>query len=101
MTQNFTSIVTLLRSRLLKPPSTELTATDSWLQIQHRCAVTPPANTLRAANSSTPITSIATTFVATRTFSAKKSAGVDLAITHEPPFYNHRNGVAQFANDPV
>ena len=81
------------------------TAAQIWLQIQHRYAPSPPADTvdtLKAGDPTTPVTGVATTFLDTMAVLREAvRRGDNLVITHEPTFYNHRDETAQFQQDPV
>jgi len=59
-------------------------------------------DTFKAGNPDTPVTAIATTFMAT--FDAIQravAAGANFVISHEPTFYNHQDITTQFADDAV
>ena len=59
-------------------------------------------DTFKAGNPDTPVTGIATTFMAT--FDAIQravAAGANFVISHEPTFYNHLDATATFADDAV
>ena len=59
-------------------------------------------DTFKAGDPDTPVRGIATTVMSTFDV-LKKSVdqGLNLVITHEPTFYNHRDETADFADDPV
>lgn len=82
-----------------------LTAADAWTRIHTHYAATSPADTvdtLKGGDPATPVTGIATTFL--DTLDVLREAvrhGDNLIISHEPTFYNHRDDVTQFSNDPV
>ena len=59
-------------------------------------------DTFKAGKPETPVTGIATTFMAT--FDAIQravKAGANFVITHEPTFYNHQDATTAFADDAV
>ena len=59
-------------------------------------------DTFKAGTPETPVTGIATTFMAT--FDAIQravAAGANFVISHEPTFYNHLDATAAFADDAV
>ena len=59
-------------------------------------------DTFKAGNPDTPVTGIATTFMATLDVLERAAAsGKNLIITHEPTFYTHLDHTDAFANDPV
>jgi putative NIF3 family GTP cyclohydrolase 1 type 2 len=59
-------------------------------------------DTVKAGDPSTPVTGIATTFLDTMDVLREANRrGLNLVITHEPTFYNHRDNTAFFSNDPV
>ncbi|WP_187290193.1 Nif3-like dinuclear metal center hexameric protein [Terriglobus saanensis] len=82
-----------------------LSASETWLRIQHRYAPSPPpdtVDTLKAGDPSTPVKGIATTFLDTMDVLREAvRRGDNLIISHEPTFYNHRDDTAAFVNDPV
>ena len=82
-----------------------LTAADAWTRIHTHYAATSPADTvdtLKGGDPATPVTGIATTFLDTMDVLREAvRRGDNLIISHEPTFYNHRDDVAQFSNDPV
>lgn len=59
-------------------------------------------DTFKAGSPDTPVTGIATTFMATYDVLERAAAsGKNLIITHEPTFYNHLDQTGTFENDPV
>jgi putative NIF3 family GTP cyclohydrolase 1 type 2 len=59
-------------------------------------------DTIKAGDPATPVTGIATTFLDTMAVLQEANRrGLNLIITHEPTFYNHRDSTTFFANDPV
>jgi len=82
-----------------------LTAADALKRIQQRYPAVLPSDTvdtIKAGDSSTAVTGIATTFLDTMDVLREASRrGANLVITHEPTFYNHRDDTAFFAADPV
>src|SRR5207249_11811725 len=59
-------------------------------------------DTFKTGDPDTPVTGIATTFLATFDVLKRAAAsGKNLVITHEPTFYNHRDETALFQSDPV
>jgi putative NIF3 family GTP cyclohydrolase 1 type 2 len=91
---------------LLPFPGVAQTSTAAAVihQIQQRYPAPVPdtVDTVKAGDPATLVTGIATTFL--NTMEVLKEAnhrGLNLVITHEPTFYNHRDDTAFFANDPV
>ena len=82
-----------------------ITSAEAWSRIQHHYAPQPPpqtVDTLKAGDPSIPVTGIATTFLDTMDVLREAvRLGDNLVITHEPTFYNHRDDVKDFVNDPV
>lgn len=82
-----------------------LTAAEAIQRIQQHYAVAPPSDTVdtvKAGDPSTPVTGIAVTFLDTMdVLREAQRRGLNLVITHEPTFYNHRDDTAFFADDPV
>jgi putative NIF3 family GTP cyclohydrolase 1 type 2 len=63
---------------------------------------TETVDTFKAGKPETPVSGIATTFMAT--FDAIQravAAGANLVITHEPTFYNHQDATTAFVDDAV
>ena len=59
-------------------------------------------DTFKAGDPDTPVTGIATTFLATYDVLQRAAAsGKNLVITHEPTFYEHREQTERLGNDPV
>ncbi len=59
-------------------------------------------DTFKAGDPDARVTGIATTFLATQSVLERAAArGLNLIITHEPTFYNHRDETRQFEGDPV
>jgi putative NIF3 family GTP cyclohydrolase 1 type 2 len=80
------------------------TAADMIHRIQQRypAPVANTVDTVKAGDPATPVTGIATTFLDTmEVLEEADRRGLNLVITHEPTFYNHRDNTAFFANDPV
>ena len=80
------------------------TAADAIHQIQRRypAPVAETVDTVKAGDPTTPVTGIVTTFLDTmEVLKEANRRGLNLVITHEPTFYNHRDNTAFFANDPV
>jgi putative NIF3 family GTP cyclohydrolase 1 type 2 len=80
------------------------TAADVFLRIQQRYPNPVPdtVDTLKAGDPATPVTGIATTFLDTmEVLKEANRRGLNLVITHEPTFYNHRDNTTFFADDPV
>jgi putative NIF3 family GTP cyclohydrolase 1 type 2 len=80
------------------------TAADVIHQIQQRYPAPVPdtVDTVKAGNPTTPVTGIVTTFLDTmEVLKEANRRGLNLVITHEPTFYNHRDDTSFFANDPV
>ncbi len=64
--------------------------------------LTETVDTYKSGSDATPVTGIATTFLATQEVLEKAAAqGLNMIITHEPTFYNHRDDTEFFADDPV
>jgi len=82
-----------------------VTAAEAIRRIQQHYYAAVPANTvdtIKAGDSSTPVTGIATTFLDTMDVLREANRrGANLVITHEPTFYNHLDETAFFADDPV
>src|ERR1700733_12468346 len=80
------------------------TAADVIHRIQQRypAPVADTVDTIKAGDPATPVTGIATTFLDTmEVLREANRRGLNLVITHEPTFYNHRDNTAFFAGDPV
>src|ERR1700684_1433535 len=80
------------------------TAADVIHRIQQRypAPVADTVDTIKAGDPATPVTGIATTFLDTMdVLRVANRRGLNLVITHEPTFYNHRDNTAFFAGDPV
>jgi hypothetical protein len=91
----------LLTSRGVAQTST---ASDVIHRIQQRypAPVADTVDTVKAGDPSTPVTGIATTFLDTMDVLREANRrGLNLVITHEPTFYNHRDNTVFFSNDPV
>lgn len=59
-------------------------------------------DTFKAGDPETPVTGIATTFIATMDVLRRAAAsGKNLIVTHEPTFYNHEDAAAGFEGDAV
>ena len=95
-------VVALLPLAVVAQP---LTAAEAIKRIQqHYAAPIPPdtVDTVKAGDPSTPVTGIAVTFLDTMdVLRQANQRGLNLVITHEPTFYNHRDDTAFFADDPV
>ena len=82
-----------------------LTAVEAIARIQKHYAAKIPASTvdtIKAGDPSTPVTGIATTFLATMDVLREADRlGLNLVITHEPTFYNHLDETVFFVGDPV
>jgi putative NIF3 family GTP cyclohydrolase 1 type 2 len=80
------------------------TANDVIHRIQQRypAPVADTVDTVKAGDPATPVTGIATTFLDTmEVLREANRRGLNLVITHEPTFYNHRDNTAFFSGDPV
>src|SRR3984885_1709387 len=80
------------------------TAADVIHRIQQRYPAPVPdtVDPVKAGDPATPVTGIATTFLDTmEVLREANRRGLNLVITHEPTFYNHRDNTAFFSNDPV
>ena len=97
------ALVTLCFSLSLRGQS--LTAAQALDRIQHQYAGAVPADTVDTVKGGDPsieVTGIATTFLDTMDVLREANRrGLNLVITHEPTFYNHRDSAASFAQDPV
>jgi putative NIF3 family GTP cyclohydrolase 1 type 2 len=81
-----------------------LTAGEAFHRIQERYPHPAPdtVDTLKGGDPSTPVTGIATTFLDTMdVLKEANRRGLNLVISHEPTFYNHRDDTTFFADDPV
>jgi putative NIF3 family GTP cyclohydrolase 1 type 2 len=59
-------------------------------------------DTFKAGNPNSPVTGIATTFMATLEVLKKaKAAGCNFVITHEPTFYGHQDDLKIHQDDPI
>ncbi len=89
----------------LHPHAQTLTAADALRQIQARYPAKVAADTVdtvKAGDPSTAVTGIATTFLDTMDVLREANRrGLNLVITHEPTFYNHRDDTSFFTDDPV
>jgi putative NIF3 family GTP cyclohydrolase 1 type 2 len=80
------------------------TANDVIRRIQQRypAPVADTVDTVKAGDPATPVTGIATTFLDTmEVLREANRRGLNLVITHEPTFYNHRDNTTFFSSDPV
>jgi putative NIF3 family GTP cyclohydrolase 1 type 2 len=89
-------------------PSCSVAQTSTAADVIHRIQQRYPApvadtvDTIKAGDPATPVTGIATTFLDTMDVLREANRrGLNLVITHEPTFYNHRDNTAFFAGDPV
>jgi putative NIF3 family GTP cyclohydrolase 1 type 2 len=100
-------MATVVLSFMLLPTSgvaQTSTAADVIHRIQQRYPNPVPdtVDTIKAGDPSTPVTGIVTTFMDTmEVLKEANRRGLNLVITHEPTFYNHRDSTAFFADDPV
>ncbi len=82
-----------------------LTAAEAIHQIQQRYPAAVGADTvdtIKAGDAATPVKGIATTFLDTMDVLREADRrGLNLVISHEPTFYNHRDDTTFFRNDPV
>ncbi len=82
-----------------------LTAAAAIQKIQQRYPSKTGADTvdtIKAGDPSTPVKGIATTFLDTMDVLREADRrGLNLVITHEPTFYNHRDQTDFFKDDPV
>jgi putative NIF3 family GTP cyclohydrolase 1 type 2 len=81
-----------------------LTAAEAIQRIQQRYPAPVPdtVDTIKAGDPSTQVTGIATTFMDTMAVLREANRrGLNLVITHEPTFYNHRDSTTFFTDDPV
>ena len=81
-----------------------LTAADAIHRIQQRYPVpeSDTVDTIKAGDPATPVTGIATTFLDTMDVLREANRRrLNLVITHEPTFYNHRDSTVLFVDDPV
>ncbi len=59
-------------------------------------------DTYKEGNDSSPVTGIATTFLATYdVLKRAQAAGLNMVITHEPTYYNHLDETTFFEQDPI
>lgn len=97
--------VLLSASGLAASAETPLTAREVVTRIQKQVGVpwrAQTVDTFKAGDPDTPVTGIATTFMATFDVLERASkAGRNFVITHEPTFYNHEDQTKEFAGDPV
>ena len=80
------------------------TAADAIHRIQQRYPHPVPdtVDTIKAGDPATPVTGIVTTFMDTmQVLEEANRRGLNLVITHEPTFYNHRDDTSLFTDDPV
>jgi putative NIF3 family GTP cyclohydrolase 1 type 2 len=100
-------ILIVMLSYLLVAPAGAaqvLTAAEAIHRIQQRYPHPRPdtVDTIKAGDPSTPVTGIATTFLDTMDVLREANRqGLNLVITHEPTFYNHRDDTKFFVDDPV
>ncbi len=100
-------IPTLLFSLALLPLpalAQTYTAGEAFQKIQQRYPHPVPdtVDTLKAGDPATPVTGIVTTFLDTMdVLKEANRRGLNLVISHEPTFYNHRDDTTFFADDPV
>ena len=81
-----------------------MTAAEAIHRIQQRYPSPVPdtVDTIKAGDAATLVTGIATTFLDTmNVLKEANQRGLNLVITHEPTFYNHRDDTSLFTNDPV
>ncbi len=82
-----------------------LTARQVIERIKDRLGVAWSADTVdtfKAGSPDTKVTGVAVTFLATHSVLERAAArGLNLIITHEPTFYNHRDETRQLEGDPV
>ncbi len=82
-----------------------LTARQVVERIKSRLGVPWEAKTIdtfKAGDPDAKVTGIATTFLATQSVLERAAArGLNLIITHEPTFYNHRDETRQLEGDPI
>ena len=82
-----------------------LTAAEAIQKIQQRYATPAEPNTvdtIKAGDPATPVKGIATTFLDTMdVLREADKRGLNLVITHEPTFYNHRDDTTLLKDDPV
>src|SRR6202161_4546760 len=80
------------------------TAAEAIHRIQQRYPAPVPdtVDTVKAGDPTTPVTGIVTTFLDTmEVLKEANRRGLNLVITHEPTFYNHRDSTTFFTDDPV
>jgi putative NIF3 family GTP cyclohydrolase 1 type 2 len=100
-------MATVVLSFMLLPTS-GVAQTSTAAEVIHRIQQRYPnpvpdtVDTIKAGDPSTPVTGIVTTFMDTmEVLKEANRRGLNLVITHEPTFYNHRDSTAFFADDPV
>ena len=95
----------LAAAQTSRAPGATLTAAQVIEQIQKNVGVpwrTETVDTFKAGDPDTPVRGIATTFMATLDVLQRSAkAGLNLIVTHEPSFYNHRDETEQLTDDPV
>src|ERR1700733_2995649 len=80
------------------------TANDVIRRIQQRypAPVAETVDTVKAGDPATPMTGSSSTFLDTmEVLREANRRGLNLVITHEPTFYNHRDNTTFFSSDPV
>jgi len=89
----------------LRGRAAPLTAREVVEQIQKNVGVQWRSETVdkfKAGNPDTPVTGIATTFIASLDVLRRAAAsGKNLIITHEPTFYNHLDNISEVEGDAV
>jgi putative NIF3 family GTP cyclohydrolase 1 type 2 len=87
------------------PAAAPLTIGEALARIRKETGVAwreQTVDTLKTGSPDTPLTGIATTFMATHAVLEKAAAKrLNLVITHEPTFYNHQDETKNFAGDAV
>jgi putative NIF3 family GTP cyclohydrolase 1 type 2 len=97
-------VMILICATLFPGSGAAQTAADVIHRIQQRypAPVADTVDTIKAGDPTTPVTGIATTFLDTMDVLREANRrGLNLVITHEPTFYNHRDNIAFFSSDPV
>src|SRR5215218_2044525 len=95
--------VVLLALVVVTAARAQVTARDLIARIKQNVGVPwreQTVDTIKAGDSGTPVTGIATTMMATFDVLRRAAAsGKNLIITHEPTFYTHLDGTDQLRNE--
>jgi len=98
----------ILSARNARAQTGKLTARQAVERIQKTLAAAGVAwraqtvDTFKAGDPDTPVTGIATTFMATLdALQRSAAAGKNFVVTHEPTFWNHLDKTDEFHDDPI